>query len=104
MFSSLTTKDMKYLDIAKQMSLQSNLKSKHGALFVSKGKVISKGYNHSRCRFGGSYKVFDTIFKKNMNCCACHAEMDVLYKALLNIPNKSCLFKTRFKKSLFLQV
>lgn len=104
MLDTLTLKDLKFLDITKHMSLQSNLKSKHGALLVSKGKVISKGYNHSRCRFGGSYKVFDNDFKKNMNCCACHAEMDVLYKALLNIPNKSCSFKTRLKKSLFLQV
>lgn len=106
---SLSLKDLKFLDIAKSMSAKSTLKSKHGALFVSKNKIISKGYNHNRCIFGGSYKINDreNSFKKHMNtsnCCACHAEMDVLYKAILNIPLKSSLFKTKLKKSLFLQV
>lgn len=103
----MNVKDMKYIEIAKNCSTKSVLKSKHGAVLVSKNKLISYGINHNRCRFGGSYKVFDLLFQKNMDCsscCACHAEIDVLYKAILNIPNKSSLFKSRLKKSLFLQV
>lgn len=106
---SLTTKDLTLLSLATFMSKKSVLKSKHGAVFASKGKIISKGYNHNRCNFGGSFKTFDkkNIFIKNMNssnCCACHAEIDVLYKAILRIPLKSSLFKTKLKQSLFLQV
>jgi deoxycytidylate deaminase len=104
---TITFKDKKFIDNAIECCKKSILNVKHGAVLVSKGHIISKGFNHSRCKFGGSYKVYDKTFKSNMSnntCCACHAEMDVLYKAILNMPLKSYLFKTRLKQQLVLQV
>lgn len=104
---NLTNKDEIYINHAIECSRKSTLKSKHGAVLVSKGKIISCGYNHERNRYGGTYKITDKNLSQYIhydNQCACHAELDVLYKALLKMPLKSSLFKIRLKRSLFLQV
>lgn len=102
----ITNKDFTFINDAKNYSSKSQLNTKHGALLVSKNKIICRGFNHNRCRFGGSYKANDKVFKDYIqkNCCACHAEMDVLYKAILNLPKKYYFFKPFLKQSLFLQV
>ena len=54
--------NVKYLDIAKNEALKSELTNKHGCVIVRKNKVIAKGYN----KYNNEFK----------HCFSIHAEMD----------------------------
>jgi len=58
--------NVKYLDIAKNEALKSELTNKHGCVIVRKNKVIAKGYN----KYNNEFK----------HCFSIHAEMDVINK------------------------
>jgi len=57
----------KYMTLAAQEALQSNVNYKHGAVVVKAGKIIAKGHNSLRTRVDG------------LNYCSAHSEMAALY-------------------------
>lgn len=87
--------EYKFINKAFEMSLQSQLTNKHGSIIVSNKKIMSCGYNHERTK----YKI-QSLISDNCKSCACHAEMDAIYKALNILPNY--LFHPNKKRQLIL--
>jgi deoxycytidylate deaminase len=89
----LSNNDLKFLSIASNECIKSNMLMRHGCVAVLNGNIIAKGYNnlrtYSRDRF-----LNNTSF-------ACHAEVDVLRKIVKkNIKkNKIVLYVVRLNKS-----
>ena len=90
--------EYKYIDMAFELANKSLLKQKHGAVIVSHKKIISSGFNNDRSQ----YKLQKFISHNNKSC-ACHAEMDAIYRSLnLLLPNY--LFHPKRRRQLFLCV
>ena len=70
---NISNKDMKFINMAYDVSLNSSMLMKHGCVVTCNNKYISSGYNSKRNKFN------DNIISK---CFSCHAEMDALRKAI----------------------
>ena len=66
---SISNTDAKFINVAYEESLKSDVLMKHGAVAVVNGKIMGKGYNNYR-----------TFSKDNFirNTCTCHAEISAL--------------------------
>lgn len=71
-------KDCAFISEAAVAAEESPILMRHGAVAVSNGKIIAKGYNHYR----------STAHTGTMGGCTCHAECSVLHK-LQKIRNSS---------------
>jgi deoxycytidylate deaminase len=69
----ISNKDMKFINMAYDISTNSTMLMKHGCVVTCNNKYISSGYNSKRNQFN------DNIIP---DCCSCHAEMDALRKAI----------------------
>lgn len=67
----LTKTDERYLALAAEVSKQSPVLMRHGAVAVVSGKVMAKGYNNYRTTSSDGFI---------SNTCTCHAEVDVIRK------------------------
>jgi len=94
-FNTIQNYEYKFINKAIEMSSLSQLNNKHGSIIVSNKKIMSCGYNHERTK----YKI-QSIISNNCESCACHAEMDAIYKALNILPNY--LFHPKKKRQLVL--
>jgi deoxycytidylate deaminase len=74
----ISKKDMRFINMALEISNKSNMLMKHGCIITCNNKYISSGYNSIRNRFN------DNITKESYSC---HAEMDALRK-LIKIKSK----------------
>ena len=87
-YSDCSNADMRYMDFAVEEALKSKIPYRHGCIAVSSGKIIARGYNHTR-----------TISRDGLlsnRVYSCHAEIDVLRKCLrLNKTNKISLYIVR---------
>lgn len=87
-YSDCSKSDMRYMNFAIEEAHKSRIPYRHGCIAVSSGKIIARGYNHSR-----------TISRDGLisnRVCSCHAEIDVLRKCLrLNKINKISLYIVR---------
>ena len=87
-YSDCSKSDMRYMNFAIEEAHKSCIPYRHGCIAVSSGKIIARGYNHSR-----------TISRDGLisnRVCSCHAEIDVLRKCLrLNKINKISLYIVR---------
>ena len=71
--STITTRDIKFMEHAHRVAQSSKLMMRHGAVCVANNRVISTGTNHYR------YASSDGFIPPG---CSCHAEMDALRKLL----------------------
>ena len=81
LLEQLSNKESNYISEAINEAKQSPVKIRHGAIAMSGGRIIAKGFNHYRTQSANGY----------MGGSTCHAECDVLHKLLklqTNIKNK----------------
>lgn len=71
----ISKNDQKFIDIAYNQAITSEMLFKHGSVCVMNGKVVSTGVNNYRtqCKTG----LIDN--------CSCHAEMDAIRKILIKV-------------------
>lgn len=72
-----SSREEQFISLAAQEAEKSPVLMRHGALAVSNGKVLAKGYNH--------YRSHSCNHIMNGGC-TCHAECDVLHKLLKSRP------------------
>jgi len=82
-------KDEKWVSMALNEAVKSEMLHRHGCLAVSGGKYIAKGCNNYR-----TYSRDGLI----RNCCSCHAEVNVLRKCLKNPHNRLNLYIVRISQ------
>ena len=75
----LSHKESNYISEAINEAKQSPVKIRHGAIAITGGRVIAKGFNHYRTQSADGY----------MGGLTCHAECDVLHKLLKLQTNKN---------------
>ena len=75
----LSHKESNYISEAINEAKQSPVKIRHGAIAMSGGRIIAKGFNHYRTQSANGY----------MGGSTCHAECDVLHKLLKLQTNKN---------------
>lgn len=77
---AIDTKDLKYFNVAKSLSLLSDFqRTKLGAVVVLKGEVIATGYNRRKTH---PYQSQWAIIAKRKEAIYLHAEMSCLIKLL----------------------
>jgi deoxycytidylate deaminase len=92
MILDISKKDMRFINIAYDASLNSPMLMKHGCVVTCNNKYITSGYNSKRNKFNGN------IIPE---CFSCHAEMDALRKAIkikLGHNTKSSMSSTQYSK------
>lgn len=62
----ITKKDIKYIERAKQLSIQSPMEMKHGCIITNHQCIVGEGYNNYRNQFHDGFIGIS---------CSCHAEM-----------------------------
>lgn len=73
----LSRKEKRYLDIAANLAMSSNvIRYKHGAVIVKGGRILSTGIN----KFKNDPKVFNEDIKKIKDSSHVHAEVDAIRK------------------------
>lgn len=77
--TEFTNQDRHFIQIAQDEALKSPCLMQHGALAVSGGKIIGRGYNHYR------NQTSDGVVT---NSCTCHAEMSAVRDVLRTVHNK----------------
>jgi deoxycytidylate deaminase len=70
----ISNKDYRFLNVASNKALESNMVMKHGCVITCNNKFIASGYNTNRTRF--------KMELNNNYSCSCHAEMDALRKVI----------------------
>lgn len=91
---SVSNKDMKFINMAYDVSTKSTMTMKHGCVITCNNKFISTGYNSKRNKFSNIIP----------SCCSCHAEMDALRNALKNKKIQTdCLLNSTKRKYCFLR-
>ncbi len=71
--SEFSNQDRNFIQIAQREAQKSPCLMQHGAIAVSGGKIIGRGYNHYR------NQTSDGVVA---NSCTCHAEMDAVRDVL----------------------
>ena len=72
-WNKITKSDHKFLSLAVNESKKSEMLMKHGCVLVKNGRIISRGYNNYRNKFGSGFMG---------EVCCCHAEMDAIHRAM----------------------
>ena len=73
--NNISKHDQKFIDIAYNEAINSEMLFKHGSVCVMNGKVVSTRVNNYRtqCKTG------------LIDSCSCHAEMDAIRKILIKV-------------------
>ena len=81
---------MTYMKLAVMEAMKSDMTIKHGAVLVVNGKVMSRGYNHTRNYINGKLKYLgasralghyrENSILRGEPLCSLHSEMDCLLK------------------------
>lgn len=75
----MSNQSYRMIMLASAMATKSTLACRHGAILVSGGKIISRGYNIDRNQFGGKLSMCN-ISMPFTNYCSIHAEVCCLLR------------------------
>ena len=75
----MSNQSYRMIILASAMATKSTLACRHGAVLVSGGKIIARGYNIDRSQFGGKLS-WGQVSIPLLNYCSIHAEVCCLLR------------------------
>ena len=82
--TSISSQDEKFLQCAYDQALKSPVLMRHGAVIVTNGKIMGRGFNNYRTYSSDQFIT---------NVCTCHAEI----AAIRSVYNSLTIYKSRLK-------